>query len=163
MIPNKIYLDNTILIRYFLRKFYPQKYKNEPQIIRFLNEHTEIQKFISIISIAELVKKLIHGNDFKKFDICFDYAMKLIEEFQSMLNFKIIETMENNNVVIDGIVVTKNIIKYISIHSDLPDCIHLDIARQHDIWFVTYEKELGRLKEEYGNIITEDKLMKQFT
>lgn len=162
MAPNKIYLDNTSLVRWFLRKFYPDKHKQEPQIIRFLNEHNEIETYVSILSIAELVHTLKHGEEFRKFNLGFEFIKKLIEELQNIIGFSIIKTVSISGTEIDGIIVSGNIIKYVFKHRHLADCIHLDIARQNDIWFVTYEKRMGELKEYYSNIMTEDKLMRQF-
>lgn len=162
MLPDKIYLDNTSLVRWFLKRFYPKKYKRDPQIIRFLNEHKEIDTFVSILSVAELVHTLKHGEEFKKFGLKFDHIKGLIEELQNIIGFEIIQTVKINDTQIDGIVISGNIIKYVFKHRHLADCIHLDIARQNEIWFVTYEKRMGELKEYYENIMTEDKLMKQY-
>lgn len=161
MQPEKVYLDNTSLVRWFLKRFYPRKYKRDPQIIRFLSEHKEIRCYISIFSVAELVQVLKHGQEFRKFKLKFKYILKLIEELQNIILFDIIQTVKIGGTSIKGVVVSHEIVKYVFKHRHLIDCIHLDIARQNDLWFVTYEKRMGELKEYYEKIITEAKMMKR--
>ncbi len=160
----QIYLDNTSLVRLFLKRFYPEKHKQEPRIIRFLNENKrEIKSFVSTISIAELVHTLKHGEDFKKFNLNFNYIKELIGELQDIIGFDIIQTEKmKDGTEIDGVIVSNHVVEYVFKHKHLPDCIHVDIARQHELTFVTYEKAMGELKEYYDNIMTEEKLMKQF-
>ncbi len=158
----QVYLDNTSLVRWFLKRFYPKKYKDDPQIIKFLNEHkSEIKSFVSTISIAELVHTLRHGDAFVKFSLGFNYIKELIGELQDIIGFDIIQTEKIGEVDIDGVIISNDIVKYVFKHRHLVDCIHVDIARQHELTFVTYEAAMGELKEYYGKIMTEDRLMKQ--
>jgi len=163
MVDYQIYLDNTSLVRWFLKRFHPEKHKQEPQIIKFLNEHKrEIKSFVSTISIAELVHTLRHGEAFEKFNLNFNYIKELIGELQDIIGFDIIQTEKIDGTEIDGVIVSNYVVKYVFKHKHLTDCIHVDIARQHELTFVTYETAIGELKEYYDNIMTEEKLMKQF-
>lgn len=162
MKPLKIYLDNNLLIRWFLHKLHPKKHKDEPQAIKFLIKHKEIEKFISLISVAELVRTLKYGKEFQEFGLKLSYIRDLIIELQNAIGLNIISKEIINGVEINGVIVSENIINFTDKHHDLIDCIHVDLARSHDLLFVTHDRELGRIKEHYEKIMTDDKLMKQY-
>ena len=162
MKPEQIYIDNNLLIRWFIHKFNRKKYKSMPEIIKFLNEHPEIKKYISLLSVAELVHTLKYGEDFQKFNLNLKYIEKLLSELQNIINLDIIMKEKRNGVEIDGVIISKDLIKLIDKHRHLIDCMHLDIAKSHDLSFVTHEAKMGELKPLYENIMTDDKLMKQF-
>lgn len=162
MKPDKIYIDNSVLIRWFLHKLHPKKYKTEPQIIRFLTEHREIEKFISLISVAELVHTIKHGENFQSFGLKLNYIRGLLSELQNVTDLKIISKEKINGVEINGVVVSENIVNFVDKHRHIIDCIHVDLAKSHDLFFITHEKNMGVLKEFYDKIMTDDKLMKQY-
>ena len=162
MKPGKIYIDNNLLIRWFLHRFYPRKHKREPQIIRFLSEHKEIKKYISLISVAELVHTLKYGKEFQNFKLDLNYIRVLIEELQNIVGFDIIQKQKVNGMEINGIVISGDVVKFVNVHEHLIDCMHIDIAKSHELFFITHEKKIGQLKKLYENIMTDDKLLKQF-
>lgn len=127
-----------------------------------LSEHKEIEKFISLFSIAELVHTLKYGKSFRKFKINFKTIESLIEELQGIVGFDIILKDKIKGVKLNGIVVSGDIIKFLDEHNHILDCIHVDVAKSHDLFFITYEKKIGRIKDLYKKIMTENKLMKQF-
>lgn len=139
-----------------------KKYKEEPEIIRFLSENKEIEIYISLISIAELVHTLKYHEEFQRYKISLGWIKELIQEFQNIVGFNIIINERINNIEIGGIIIIPEILEFLDKHNGLADCIHVDIAKRNDLCFITYEKKIGRLKEFYDNIITESKLMKQF-
>ena len=161
MKPQKIYLDNSLLVRWFLRKLKPEKYEQEPQIIRFLSGLTGVEKFISLISLAELINTLKHGDDFKRYNLTLPIIGALIEEMQSTVGFKIITTENIRGTEVEGIIITPFVLRLIDIHGELADCLYVDIARRNSLSFITHESRIGRLKELYDNTMTDDKLMKQ--
>jgi predicted nucleic-acid-binding protein len=162
MLPNKVYIDSCILFRWFLWKFYQRKYKKEPKIIRYLNENaSKTKSYVSILTIAELVKILKHDERFKNKDLNIEYIEKLIEELQNIAKFDIINTIRLNGFSIDGVILSKNIVKYVELHPDLIDCIHVDIAKTYELWFLTDEKKIGKLKVLYNSVMTENKFFKQ--
>ncbi len=162
MKPDKIYIDNMFLVRWFLHKFYPIKYKKEPAIIKFLSDDEEMEKYISVISIAELVKTLKYDDKFKKFKLKFQFIEDLIIELQNMIGFDVILKENIKGVKIDGVIISKNIKNFAYVHPHLIDCIHVDISKSHELYFITDEKKMGKLKGLYENIMTENKLRKQF-
>ena len=133
-----------------------------PRIIEFLSEHEEIDKFISLISVAELVCALKYDKEFRRFSVKTSYIQKLLEELQSTMDLKIILTEKVKRTRIEGVIISSNIVKYLNKHNHLVDCIHLDIAKSHELCFLTDEKKMGNLKTFYKNIMTENKFMKQF-
>jgi len=159
----EIYIDNSLLIRWFLSKFYPESYNEVPQIIKFLSTKTEIKKYISLMSIAELVRTLKYGEKFERFGLSLRFIHSLIEEMQSVVGFDIILRDNVDGTELNGIIISGDIIKLIDKHRHLIDCIHVDIAKSHDLTFVTYEKKIGRMKEIYDHILTENKLMKLYS
>jgi hypothetical protein len=161
MKPEKIYIDNSVLIRWFLHKLHPKKHKTEPQIIRFLTEHKEIEKFISIVSVAELVHTIRYGKDFQGFGLKLSYIRDLLMKLQNVTDLKIISKEKISGAEINGVVISENVINYVDKHRHLIDCIHVDLAKSHDLYFITHEKDMGILKEFYDKIMTDDKLMKQ--
>jgi hypothetical protein len=162
MKPDKIYIDNSVLIRWFLHKLFPKKHKNIPQIIRFLTEHKEIKKFISILSVAELVHTLKYGKDFQSFRLKLNYILDSLVELQKAMDMEVITKENISGMEINGIIISENVVKFVDNHQHLLDCIHADLAKSHDLFFITHEKNMGVLKEFYDKIMTDDKLMKQY-
>ncbi len=162
MRPCKIYIDNNLLIRWFLHKLHKRKFKSEPQVIKFLIDHKEIEKFISLISVAELVHTLRYGNDFQGFGLKLNYIRDLLAELQNALDLKIISEEKINGVNIEGVIISKNIVNFVDKHHHIIDCMHIDLAKSHDLFFITHERELGVMKEFHEKIMTDDKLMKQY-
>ncbi len=162
MKPDKIYIDNSLLVRWFLHKLHPKKFKTEPQIIRFLTEHREIRKYISILSVAELVHTLKYGRDFQSFGLPLNFILDSLSELIKSMEIEVISRENFSGTKINGIIVTENIIKFVDKHQHLADCIHVDLAKSHDLFFITHERDMGVLKEFYEKIMTDDKLMKQY-
>ena len=162
MKPDKIYIDNSLLVRWFLRRLNPKKYKIEPQIIRFLSEHKEINKFISILSVAELVHTLKYGKDFQAYGLKLSYILDSLAELLKSMEIEVISKENFGGMEINGIVISENIVRFVDRHKHLADCIHVDVARSHDMFFVTHERDMGVLKEFHEKIMTDDKLMKQY-
>lgn len=162
MIPERVYIDNSLLVRWFLWKFNPHKYPREPQVIRFLASLERVEKYISLISVAELVHTLRYGDDFSGYRLTLRRIEELIQELQGVLGFVLIEQEKVQDTDVGGIIITRDVVRFIDKHKELADCLHVDIAKRNQLCFVTYEKKIGVLKELYDNIMTENKLMKQF-
>jgi len=162
MKPDKIYIDNSLLVRWFFNRLHPKKYKTEPQIIRFLTEHREIRKFISILSVAELVHTLKYGKEFQSFGLKLSYILDSLIELQKAMNMEVISKENIGGMEINGVIVSENIVRFVDKHQHLVDCIHADLAKSHDLFFITHERDMGVLKEYYDKIMTDDKLMKQY-
>jgi len=162
MRPDKIYLDTCLLIRWFLWRFDQKKYGREPRIIRFLSETKKyVKSYISIVSVAELVKILKYDDEFKKFEIKTSRIIELIDELQQIIGFDIIRNIVVNNTKVEGVIISKDIIKYVQLHPHLSDCIHVDIAKRYELCFLTIESRTGKLKQLYADIMTEKKFFKQ--
>lgn len=160
-LPEKIYLDNSLLIRWFLWKLNPRRYRSEPEIVKFLAQSQGMQIYISIISLAELVHTLKYSRDFQRFRMTLPWLRTLLEELQRILGFLIIERERIGGVDIGGIVITPAIVRFLDVHPELMDCLHVDIARRNDLWFITHDDNVGKLKPLYENIMTDNKLIRQ--
>jgi hypothetical protein len=161
---DKVYIDTDLLVGWFLSKFYPKKHK-EPLIVKFLSEYrNKIKSYISMISIAEIMGLLIHDSKFKDLKLKSDFIEKLISELQTIIGFNVIfskaRVFEQEIICLQ---ITDKVIEYIAVHPHLVDCIHLDIAKSNDLFFVSHEDKIGKLKDLYPKIMTDKKLEKQFT
>lgn len=159
MKPEKVYIDTMFLIRWFL---YILEKRKIPRIIKFLNEQKKIQKHISLISIAEAFKVLKHGNDYKKYNLQDDQIEGMLSSLQEYISLKVILRDEIEGIRLKGIVVSTDIIDFVKKHGEIRDCIHVDVAKSHNLYFLTDDRKIGRLKGLYKNIMTEKKFIKQF-
>ncbi len=161
MKPDKVYVDNSLLVRWFLHRLYPNRYSDTPQIIKFLTKEKGMQKFISLISVAELVHTLKYGKDFAGKNLTIGAIKALIDELQNIMGFEIILRDKIGEAQLNGVVVSTDILEFLDKHQHIIDCIHVDIAKQHDLFFVTYEGKIGRMRKFYDKTMTENKLLKQ--
>lgn len=165
----KIYLDTNFLIGPIKSILENKDITKESEVVKFLNENKGIESFVSILTVAEMVKILRHDNDFIKYNFSLKQIEGIFNTLHDIMGFKIIDNMKlkdaEGNFIDDtpnGIVITKDVIKYASIHNHDMDCLHLDLAKSNELVFVTFEKKIGTLKELYGNIMTFNKLMKNY-
>lgn len=100
---------------------------------------------------------------FRKFKLKLSHIRSLIEELQAICRFKIILNEKINGVKVEGVVVSSDIIQFLDKHEHIVDCIHIDLAKSHELCFVTAENKIGKIKALYKDIVTENKLMKQYT
>ena len=65
MNPEKVYLDTNLILNWFRLCIIRRVKKAEEEvIIKFLSEHKEIESFISVFSVAEIIANL--RNEFKE-------------------------------------------------------------------------------------------------
>jgi predicted nucleic acid-binding protein len=157
--PDKIYIDTMFLIQWFISVL---ENKKPPKMIELLSEHEEIEKCISLISVVELKRVLRYNNDFKRYRLEVKRMGQILASLQNMTNLKIIDREKFGEVRINGIIVSYDISRFIEEHDDLVDCIHVDIAKSHELCFLTDDRKIGNLKKIYGNIMTANKFAKQF-
>jgi len=163
-----IYLDTNLLIG-AIKEMLEKKDVTNVGVVKFLSENSNIESFISTLSVAEIVKVFRHDNEFKKYKLNFKRIISLIESLQNMMRFKLISNMkltDEKGLPIgdspNGIVITKDIIRYADIHHEHIDCMHVDLAKTNELTFVTQEDRLGKLKDEYENIMTFNKLSRNY-
>ena len=147
---DKIYLDTNLIIGFFKNIIKKKKYKEDPKFIRFLSDKNEIQKFISIFTVAEVIQVL--RKEFGSHDLSKRYILDLIDTLRGTVGLNIIENVE----------LTSDIIHYTYLCDDLKDAVHVSIAQINDIWFVTRDDDAGKTKELYNKVISERKFIKQF-
>ena len=158
---NQIYIDTSLLHEWFARLMRGEKQYYEPKIIAFLRKHSEINKFISIFTIAELVESLL----FREKGI-HDHMKKLetinsfVQVFVETTGIKIIEFEKKD--VHRGIFISPNIVKYTAECGEVKDAIHVCIAEHEDLALVTHDDKFGRIKPLYEKIVTDKHLMKLF-
>ena len=156
----QIYIDTSLLREWIARLMRGEK-EEDTQIIKFLREHEEIKKFISVFTIAELVENLL----FKEKRIKdFMRKQEVVESFSQILmdttGIKIIEQERKEEHV--GIFISPKIVDYVAKCGSIKDSIHVCIAEHEDLWLVTHDNNFGRLKPLYKNIMTDKALLKLF-
>ena len=152
MAVEKIYLDTNLLIGFFKNIIQKEKKPSEyPLIIDFLAKHNEIEKFISIFSIAEIIEVLrrtYSANNLSK-----EYILGLVDTLSASIDLKVIKEASLSDRIID----------YTYLCNDAKDAIHIDICRASEMWFITADDKCGRVKGAYDRIMGERKFRKHFT
>jgi len=147
--------------RYILEK---RKKTGEPKILEFLNNNPEIKRYISSISIAEIIE-VLRSKDFKSYRLEKPYILDLIDALRNSLNLIIIEEFEEKgrkqlkNIILDS----KNIVNFTFLCGEVVDAIHIEICRSNNLYFITRDEGIGRVKEEYPRIMGLKHLIKQFS
>ena len=158
---NQIYIDTSLLHEWFAGVMRGEKIESDPEIIRFLRENKELKKFISIFTIAELVEDLlfhekkIRGH-MKKLEVIESLSRLLIQ----ITGIEIIELEKRDEH--KGIFISPNVVKYTSICGSVKDATHVCIAEHEDLWLVTHDNKIGKLKYLYKKITTDTHLLKIF-
>jgi hypothetical protein len=156
----QVYLDTNLLREWFARLMRKET-REDPRIIKFLREHDEIKKFVSIFTIAELVESLLFHetrirDHMKEVKVIGSFAQVLMET----TGIKVIELEKEDDH--RGIFVSPNVVKYTGICGSLKDAIHVCIAEHEDLWLITHDDKIGKLNSIYRKITTDTHLMKLF-
>ena len=163
MQPNEIYLDTSLLIGWFKHILEKRKKTGEPEIIEFLNDKPEIKRYISSITIAEIIE-VLKSKDFKNYKLEKSYILDLIVNLRNTLNLIIIEEFEEKgrkqlkNIILDS----RNIVDFTFLGGEVIDAIHTEIARSNNIYFITRDENIGKTKELYPKIMGLKHFIKQF-
>ncbi len=164
MQPQEIYLDTSLLVGWFKHILERRKKTEEPQIIEFLNNRPEIKKYISSISIAEIIE-VLKSKEFKNYKLENQYILDLIETLRNTLNLIVIEEFEEKgkkqlkNIFLDS----QNIVDLTFLGGEVIDAIHIDISKSNNLYFITRDEGIGKTKEIYPKIMGLKHFMKQFT
>jgi hypothetical protein len=105
---------------------------------------------------------LKNDEKFRKYNFSDAEIESLISTLQAIVGFNIIIEMKTDGIPIKGNVITETVAEYAKKCGHVLDCVHIDMARTNDLTFVTTEKKLGRIKELYDQVMTENKYIKQF-
>lgn len=156
----QIYIDTSLLHGWFARLMRGEKEGNT-EIVKFLIDQKEIKKFISIFTIAELVESLLfHEKRIR------DYMKKkeVIESFAEILiettGIRILELEKRDEH--KGIFISPKIVEYTALCGSVKDAIHVVIAEHEDLWLITHDNKIGKIKPLYNRIITDKHLLKLF-
>ena len=156
----RIYLDNSLLIGWFLPYMRGITPKEEPDIIQFLLKHPEIEVFISNFSIAELMESLLHGNikGIRECNKKQEFVMSLLNALRELVNFQIITHKGKNE--IEGNFITKDVIPFTVCCKQPKDAIHVAIAQYENLCLVTHDTKSTVLSGLYKKTITDKHLYK---
>ena|SRR3989344_6745232 len=161
--PDKVYLDTNLMYNWFKLRFTKKrKQADEEEIIKFLAQHKEIECFISAFTVAEIVARL--KNEFKDLITLNDIRYS-IEIFQDSINCQIIKLDKFRDMKDkdrEGILISPQIVEFAFECLDSKDAIHIDIAKSNDLWFITRDNDVTRVKNIYNNVMGEKKFRKQF-
>lgn len=149
-ITERAYLDINIFREWFVRTI---RGDTTPIFyVEFLSEHTEIEKRISIFSIAEIVETLLKEPELQGWKLTKEWILSLIVIFRDAIGVKIIEEDENYKGQYRGFVVSPKIVEFTYLCGDLKDSVHVDIAKSNDLLFITKDDEIGRVKNAYPRV-----------
>lgn len=146
----RVYLDINIFREWFVRTI-----KNDITpvfYVQFLSERSEIEKHISIFSIAELVETLLKEPELQGWRLTKEWISSLIEIFKDTISAKIIEEDEGYKGKYRGFYVSPKIVELTYLCGDLKDSIHVDIARTSDLLLITKDDKVGRVKAVYPKV-----------
>ena len=149
----KVYLDTNVILPWFENIM---SGKNEtPNVILFLVDHPEIEKYISSFTIAELVEHLMFKTDrIKGFMRKLDIITSFVEAFQNTIpNLSIIELEESKNGDFGILVPIPELIEYTSVIGSVSDSIQVCIAKHEDIYIVTKDDDIGKVQSLYPKTV----------
>lgn len=147
MIPQRIYLDTNQLYGWFENQL--NRKKPESKIVEFLTEKFEnAEKFISMYTIAELLVNL--KNAYPDRNLSADKIAWLLILLKEATNLKIIEESK----------LTKEVIDFADLCNDHNDAVHIQIAKNQGLTFVTKDDKVGKVKSAYPNVISIRKLFR---
>lgn len=153
MIEENIYPDTSIIREWFVRIILGDR--RDVETVEFLRKHEEINKFISIYGIAELIETLKKEPRIQHKKLTKEFIWDMIRALQNTLtNLKIIEEDIAEGISkYKGIVLSSEIIDFTFLCGDLKDSIHVEIAKNNDLLFVTKDDKVGKVKELYPKVI----------
>ncbi|MBI3413353.1 MAG: hypothetical protein HY051_04725 [Candidatus Aenigmarchaeota archaeon] len=148
-----IYLDTSLLIGVALSLM--DSKNDDTRIVKFLGKHkSEITAYTSFLSLAELAKTIKTDRRFRKFWSNDKSIVAFIDTVIKTTNLIIIEN--------EKAIIRKEIIDFVLLHQEVSDCLHVGLAKLNNLWFITHDDKIGKIKPLYENIMTDTKLMKQF-
>ena len=149
VIPSKIYLDTNLLYGWFEGQL--KKKNKQSEIIKFLSEKChDIEKFISMYSVAELIVRL--KGEFQDREISEDKIGYLFVILRDSIGLRILFEAK----------LTKEVIKFAELCGDHNDAIHIQIAKNENLTLITRDTDVNRVEKTYSSIMSIGKLMKQF-
>ncbi len=158
----RVYLDTSVILPFFENLM---KNKTETTgFIEFLIRHPEIEKWISSFTIAELVEHLFYKTpEVKQFMKNLKNIEAFVKTFQQMvpnLNIILLEESKKGNKGL--IIAVPQLINYTSLIGNVQDAVHVCIAMHEDLWIVTKDDKIGKVKELYPKTIGMVGFMKAF-
>ena len=141
----KIYLDANIIYGFFkniINEERKGKKFTDPSILKFLKE-SELELYTSVLVKAEIARRLR-----TEWGCSAEEVIELWNSFEDYLNSKMIETAIIDSQIVD--IATK-----IPMKKRISNMMHLLIAKQYDLWFLTGDKEIiDKCKPVYSKIIS---------
>ena len=146
----RAYLDINIFREWFVRTI---KNDSTPVFyVQFLSEHGEIEKFISVFSIAEIVETLLKEPELQGIKLTKEWITSLIEIFKDTVKVEVLEEDKAFKGKYRGFYVSPKIVEFTYLCGDLKDSIHADIAKNHSLLLVTKDDDVGRVKAVYPKV-----------
>jgi len=141
----KIYLDANIIYGFFkniINEERKGKKFTDPSILKFLKE-SELELYTSVLVKAEIARRLR-----TEWGCSAEEVIELWNSFEDYLNSKMIETAIIDSQIVD--IATK-----IPMKKRISNMMHLLIAKQYDLWFLTGDKEIiEKCKPAFDKIIS---------
>ena len=151
----RVYLDNSVIEPWFEGIMTGNKQLQTSKFIDFLILHTEIEKFISTFTIAELIEKLLFKtNNIKSYMKEKSKIEDFVEAFrQTIPNLKILEDEVSQNGQKGLFICAEDLLAFTTKIGSSKDSVHVCIAKHEDLYFVTKDDKIGRVKELYPKTI----------
>ncbi len=144
----QIYIDTSLLHEWIARLMRGEK-GEDTEIIKFLRDHEEITRFISIFTIAELVESLLfHEKRIRDYMKKRETVESLAQILMETTGIRIVEYEKRDEHV--GIFISPKIVDYVAKCGSIKDAVHVCIAEHEDLWLVTHDKKFGKLKPLYN-------------
>ena|SRR3989344_6844214 len=141
----KIYLDANIIYGFFkniINEERKGKKFTDPSILKFLKE-SKLELYTSVLVKAEIARRLR-----TEWGCSAEEVIELWNSFEDYLNSKMIETAIIDSQIVD--IATK-----IPMKKRISNMMHLLIAKQYDLWFLTGDKEIiEKCKPAFDKIIS---------
>src|SRR3989339_949283 len=138
MKPKRVYLDTNIIYGFFKSII---KGENEvPEIIKFLADRNDVEKFISTFTIAEIIENLL--KEFSYRNLKKEYIISLVDALRLTINLQTIQ---------ESIEFSSELIDYTYECRDAKDSLHVLIAKKNDLYFITRDNDIGRMNKLYEN------------
>lgn len=144
-----IYIDVSIFREWLVRTIIGRS--KDVYYVKFLSEHNEFEKFISVFGIAEIVETLKKEPRVQHIDLTREFILGLIDTLRNTAKIEVIE--EEGEGLYKGFTVSPKIVEFTFVCGDLKDSIHVEIAKNNKLLLVTKDDAIGKLKELYPKII----------
>ena len=154
----KLYIDTSLIYEPIRRMLVNEK-PFETEFTDFLIGHPEIERTISIFTVAEIVENLLFREKrILEYKRNIDAILTLVKVIQNTYSIDVIEYEIKDGQ--KGFFVLSDLIALTGKLGNIKDAIHVCIAKHENLMLVSHEDKFGVVKDIYKNIATDRQLFK---